>query len=48
MKRFFTYIRENIRLITVVFMFIISAIIIVYLFPRHGKFKYEFRRTEIW
>lgn len=48
MKKFFTYIKENIRLITVVFLFIISAIIIVYLFPRHGKFKYEFRQTEIW
>ncbi|UCH14484.1 MAG: HDIG domain-containing protein [Bacteroidales bacterium] len=48
MRKFFTYIRENIRLIIVVFLFVISAIIIAYLFPRQGKFKYEFRKTEIW
>jgi putative nucleotidyltransferase with HDIG domain len=48
MKKLFTYIRENIRLITVVILFILSALIIVYLFPKQGKFKYEFRKTEIW
>ncbi|KON26319.1 hypothetical protein AC481_07390 [miscellaneous Crenarchaeota group archaeon SMTZ-80] len=48
MKKLFTYIRENIRLITVVFLFILSALIIVYLFPKQGRFKYEFRKTEIW
>ncbi len=48
MRKFFTYIRENIRLIIVVFLFVISAVIIVYLFPRQGKFKYEYRKTEIW
>ena len=48
MKRFFKYIRENLKLLTVVFLFIISAFIIVYLFPRQGKFKYEFRKMEVW
>ncbi len=48
MNKFFKYIRENIRLITVIFLFIISALIIVYLFPRQGKFKYEFRKMEVW
>ncbi len=48
MSRFFKYIRENLKLITVVFLFIISAFIIVYLFPRQGKFKYEFRKMEVW
>ncbi len=48
MKKFFTYIRNNIRLITVVFLFILSALIIVYLFPKQGRFKYEFRKMEIW
>jgi putative nucleotidyltransferase with HDIG domain len=45
---FFKYIRENLRLITVVFLFIVSALIIVYLFPRQGKFKYEYRKMEVW
>jgi len=48
LSRFFKYIRENLKLITVVFLFIISAFIIVYLFPRQGKFKYEFRKMEVW
>jgi hypothetical protein len=48
LRRFFKYIRENLKLITVVFLFIISAFIIVYLFPRQGKFKYEFRKMEVW
>jgi putative nucleotidyltransferase with HDIG domain len=48
LKKFFKYIRENLKLITVVFLFIVSAFIIVYLFPRQGKFKYEFRKMEVW
>lgn len=32
----------------VFFMFLISAIIIVYLFPREGKFRYEFQKGKPW
>ena len=29
-------------------MFLISAFIIVYLFPREGKFRYEFQKGKPW
>ncbi len=48
MNKFFTYVRKNIRLINVSILFIVSTLIIVYLFPRQGKFRYEFQKMEIW
>lgn len=30
------------------FMFLISAIILMYLFPREGKFRYEFQKGKPW
>ena len=48
MNKFFAYIRVNIKLITVSFLFIISTLLIVYLFPRQGKFRYEFQKMGIW
>ncbi len=48
MNKFFTYVRKHIKLITVSFLFIISSLIIVYLFPRQGKFRYEFQKMGIW
>ena len=31
-----------------IFLIILSSFIIVYLFPREGKFKYEFQKGKVW
>ncbi len=31
-----------------VFLFVFSCLFIVYLFPKKGQFKYEFRKGETW
>ncbi len=41
-------ISENIKIITVITLFIISGILIAYMFPRQGKFRYEFKRNSPW
>jgi putative nucleotidyltransferase with HDIG domain len=48
MNKFFGYVRRNIKLITVSFLFILSSLIIVYLFPKRSKFRYEFQKMGIW
>ncbi|MBN2348839.1 MAG: HDIG domain-containing protein [Bacteroidales bacterium] len=48
MSKFFEKIRANLPNITVWSFFIISAIIIMYLFPHEGKFRYEFKKNSPW
>ncbi len=31
-----------------IFLIFLSSFIIVYLFPREGKFKYEFQKGKVW
>lgn len=48
MFRILKYIRTNLRIITVIFYFALSAFLIVYLFPKQGKFRYEFQKGRPW
>ena len=42
------FIKNNFRIISTVLFFFITALIIVYLFPKQGKFKYEFQKGNPW
>ncbi|MFO8066537.1 MAG: HDIG domain-containing protein [Bacteroidales bacterium] len=48
MKRIVHGILRNISLIYKVFLFVISVLLIVYLFPRQVSFKYEFTQGRPW
>jgi len=48
MKKFFKFIRDHYGEIFRIFLFIISIAFIVYLFPREGKFRYEFQKGKPW
>ena len=48
MNKVLNYIKVNYKNIFIVFLFGIAALIIVYLFPREGKFKYEFQKGYPW
>ncbi len=42
------YIRNNFKIIFVIFLFFITALLIVYIFPRQGKFRYEYQKGSPW
>jgi len=48
MKTFFNYIRKNIRIILAILLFLFTSLIIVYLLPLEGKFRYEFQKGTYW
>ncbi|MEQ8623986.1 MAG: HDIG domain-containing protein [Vicingaceae bacterium] len=48
MKRLFDLIRDHHNSIFKVSLFLIAIGLIVYLFPREGKFKYEFQKGKPW
>ncbi|MBI9052366.1 MAG: HDIG domain-containing protein [Bacteroidales bacterium] len=48
MKKFFDYLKRNYKYIFRAFLFILSIAIIVYIFPREGKFRYEFQKGKPW
>ncbi|MCK5029612.1 MAG: hydrolase, partial [Bacteroidales bacterium] len=48
MKRFFEYLKKNYKYIFRAFLFILTIAIIVYIFPREGKFRYEFQKGRPW
>ena len=48
MIRIFKYIRTNFKLILTVLIFILASVIIVYLLPHEGKFRYEFQKGTYW
>lgn len=48
MKRFLSYLRNHYAVITKGFLFIFSIIILVFIFPKEGKFKYEFDKGKPW
>lgn len=48
MNRFLQYLRNNHHRIFKVFLFVLTASVIVFLFPREGKFKYEFQKGKPW
>ena len=48
MKRFLSYLRNHYAVITKGLLFIVSIIILVLIFPKEGKFKYEFGKHKPW
>ena len=48
MIRFFEYLKKNYKYIFRAFLFILTIAIIVYIFPREGKFRYEFQKGRPW
>jgi cyclic-di-AMP phosphodiesterase PgpH len=48
MNAFFGYIRKNIAIIGVITVFLFTSVLIVYLLPLEGKFRYEFQKGTYW
>ncbi|MFC2151670.1 HD family phosphohydrolase [Bacteroidota bacterium] len=48
MKRFIEYLRKNYKYIFRAFLFVMTIVVIVYIFPREGKFRYEFQKGRPW
>lgn len=48
MRKIFIFLHTHLQLIYRIFSFIISALIIVYFFPREGHFPYEFQKGKTW
>jgi putative nucleotidyltransferase with HDIG domain len=48
MRKFLSYLRDNNSEISKVFLFLLSIIALVVLFPKEGKFKYEYAKGKPW
>ncbi len=48
MQGFFRFVRRNKRDILRGFIFLLSVVLLVLIFPKEGKFKYEFQRGRPW
>lgn len=48
MKKLLSYLRNHYAVITKGLMFVISIVILVFIFPQEGKFKYEFGKGKPW
>ncbi len=48
MSKFLSYLRNNNSEISKVFLFLISIVVLVILFPKEGKFKYEYAKGKPW
>ncbi len=48
MKRPVDYLKKNYKYIFRAFLFLITTSLIVYIFPREGKFRYEFQKGRPW
>ncbi|MCB2195167.1 MAG: HDIG domain-containing protein [Bacteroidetes bacterium] len=48
MIKFFKYIKKNYKYIFRAFLFVLTTALIVYIFPREGKFRYEFQKGRPW
>jgi cyclic-di-AMP phosphodiesterase PgpH len=48
MGKFLKFIKDNYNSISVIVFFLITALLILYLLPREGKFRYEFQRGRPW
>jgi hypothetical protein len=48
MKRFSGFIRNNFRILLILFFFIIASVVIVYLLPLEGKFRFEYQKGTYW
>ncbi|WP_335964438.1 HDIG domain-containing metalloprotein [Galbibacter sp. PAP.153] len=48
MKRFLDNLYKNQSIVYKGFLFIATIVLIVYLFPKGGKFKYDFQKGKLW
>lgn len=48
MKNLFVFITKNQSVIYKVFLYVISTILVIYLFPKGGLFKYDFQKGKPW
>ena len=48
MSNILNFLNNNKSFIYKIFLIFFSCFIVVYLFPREGKFKYEFRKGKVW
>jgi cyclic-di-AMP phosphodiesterase PgpH len=48
MRRFFQFISENIKIVSRLGLFFLTVVLIVLLFPKEGKFRYEFYKGKPW
>src|SRR5690554_1235884 len=48
MKQFVEYLYKNQALFYKVFLFMLTSVLIVYLMPKGGKFKYEITKGKPW
>ena len=48
MKRFFLFFSRNLKKIRIISLFVLTTIIILLLYPREGRFGFEFQRGAPW
>src|SRR5690606_38063867 len=48
MKKFLDNLYKNQSLVYKGFLFVLTAAVVVYLFPKGGKFKYDFHKGKLW
>ncbi len=48
MKRFINYIRHHLDDIFRIFLFLLTIVFLIAVFPKEGKFKYEFQKGKPW
>ena len=48
MRKFLSAIYKHHSLLYKIFLFVISTLFIVYLFPKGGSFKYDFEKGKVW
>jgi putative nucleotidyltransferase with HDIG domain len=48
MKRLFFFFSRNLKEIRIIFLFILTTVIILLLFPREGRFGFEFQKGAPW
>ena len=48
MKNFFSFFTKNRSILFKIFLFIITTILIIYLLPKGGQFKYNFQKGKLW
>ncbi|MCF8369696.1 MAG: HDIG domain-containing protein [Bacteroidales bacterium] len=48
MKKFFSYLRNHYSEINKIVLFILTAVFLLLVFPKEGKFKYEFTKSKPW
>jgi putative nucleotidyltransferase with HDIG domain len=48
MKKIFTFLTENQSHIYKIFLYVISTVLIIYLLPKAGQFKYDYQKGKPW